>query len=86
MRDVHDLMGMALVECSTVGRRNLKIPPPLDRHGFQLRDGATHPPSQNLIQNCSCLKEIQEQKSGAETEGKGIWRQPHLGIHLMCRQ
>jgi hypothetical protein len=39
--------------------------------------GWCHPPiSKILTQNCSCLKEIQGQKNGAETEGKAILRPP----------
>jgi hypothetical protein len=37
-----------------------------------------------LIQNCSCLKEIQRQ-SETETKGKAIQRQTHLGIQPICR-
>ena len=28
---------------ATEGRQNLKRPPPVARHGFQLREGTTHP-------------------------------------------
>jgi hypothetical protein len=31
-------------------------------------------------------EEIGRQKCGAETEGKSIYRLPHLGIHPTCRQ
>jgi hypothetical protein len=37
------------------------------------------PISKIITQNCSCLKEMQEQ-SGAETEGKAIQRLPHLQV------
>jgi hypothetical protein len=35
------------------------------------RYSVTNPPSKNLTQNCSCLKEIHG-KNGAETEGKAV--------------
>ena len=42
------------------------------------------PFSKILTQNCSCWKEIQGQKSRAESEGKAIQRLPHMWIYPIC--
>jgi hypothetical protein len=50
------------MKCPTVGRQNLKRPPPVERHGLQLKDGVTHPSQKFLTQIVTCLKEMQGQK------------------------
>jgi hypothetical protein len=42
------------------------------RQGIKWRDGVAIPQSKTLTQNCSCLKELQGQKSGEETEGNEV--------------
>jgi hypothetical protein len=53
-----------------------------DRQGPQWRDGITNLTSNFLIQNCSCLKQVQG-KNEAEIEGKAIQGLAQLGIHPM---
>jgi hypothetical protein len=36
--------------------------PPVKRQGIKLRDGVAIPQSKTPTQNCSCLKELQEEK------------------------
>jgi hypothetical protein len=52
-------MGMTLAEIPKRERWIVKRPPPVDRHGLQLRNGDTHPSSNFLTPNSSFLKEIQ---------------------------
>jgi hypothetical protein len=59
------------MKCQTVGRGNLQNPPLAERHGIKWRDNAAIPQLKTLIQNCSCLKELQGENRG-ETEGKEI--------------
>jgi hypothetical protein len=75
---------MTLAEISNKGERE-----PVETiwrgWAWPLLEGWGHPPfSKNLTQNCSCLKEVQGQKGGVETEEKAIQRLPYLGIHPIC--
>ena len=58
-------------------------PYPVDRHGPWLRDGATY--FKNFNPELVLSKKDTETKSGAETEGKAVQRQPYLGILPICK-
>ena len=55
------------------------------QYGLQMRHEATHSFLQFLIQNCSCLKELQGQ-NGAKPEAKVIQWPLKLRIHPMHKQ
>jgi hypothetical protein len=58
-------MWLTLAEVPNSGDMEPK-PPTIVRQSAHWRDGDTNLPSEFLIQNCSCLKEIQGQ-NGAES-------------------
>ena len=48
--------------CPTIGKGDLRRESPVNRQGLKRRDRVTKPESKILIQNCSCIKEMQGQK------------------------
>jgi hypothetical protein len=60
---------MALVEMSTSGEMEPEETTSSRHTGIPVKRWATHPSSEFLTQNFSCLRGIQGQ-NGAETEGK----------------
>ena len=72
MRDSKDLMERVLAEMLNSGGMESKETTSR-RETCPSVEGQEHPPiSKSFTQTCSCLKEMQGQKNGIETEGKDI--------------
>jgi hypothetical protein len=70
--------GKFYLKCPTLGKDNLKSPPPVDKKGFKCKDRVAYPQSKFLNQSCSILKELQGQKWRRDQKKDG----PMTSIYL----